>query len=248
MKDRRNIWIVITALLALSVLLYGGLYVLFPERLTDIGFYTLLDIAFIPLNVVLVGLVIDRLLAARERTALLHKMNMVVGAFFSEMGTELVDRLTRFDPDVESLRPHLVFTPRWTPADYEEAQRQVSTDSHPMSLSCGDIADLRAFMIENRSFLLRLLENPNLLEHQTFTDALWAVTHLAEELAARSDLSAMPPSDVRHVELDMARAYGRLLSEWLGYVRHLKADYPYLFSFAVRTNPFDRDASIEVRE
>jgi hypothetical protein len=56
----------------------------------------------------------------------------------------------------------------------------------------------------------------------------------------------MPPADRAHIELDMARAYGRLLGEWLGYIRHLKADYPYLFSFAVRTNPFDPEAQIEI--
>ena len=45
----------------------------------------------------------------------------------------------------------------------------------------------------------------------------------------------------------MGRAYGRLLGEYLLYVRHLKADYPYLYSFAARTNPFDPDAVVEVR-
>jgi hypothetical protein len=29
-------------------------------------------------------------------------------------------------------------------------------------------------------------------------------------------------------------------------VRHLKEHYPYLFAFAVRTNPFDPTATIEV--
>jgi hypothetical protein len=30
-------------------------------------------------------------------------------------------------------------------------------------------------------------------------------------------------------------------------MKHLKIDYPYLFSLAVRTNPFNPDASPEVR-
>jgi hypothetical protein len=30
-------------------------------------------------------------------------------------------------------------------------------------------------------------------------------------------------------------------------MKHLKADYPYLFSLAVRTNPFDANASVEVK-
>jgi len=30
-------------------------------------------------------------------------------------------------------------------------------------------------------------------------------------------------------------------------MRHLKKEYPYLFSLAVRTNPFDPRASVEVK-
>jgi len=33
----------------------------------------------------------------------------------------------------------------------------------------------------------------------------------------------------------------------LAYMKHLKKEYPYLFSLAVRTNPFDPGASVEVR-
>jgi len=38
-----------------------------------------------------------------------------------------------------------------------------------------------------------------------------------------------------------------LVREWLTHMEHLKHDYPYLFSLAVRTNPFDPNASIEVK-
>jgi len=33
------------------------------------------------------------------------------------------------------------------------------------------------------------------------------------------------------------------VDHWLIYVEHLKRNYPYLFSLAVRTNPFDSEAS-----
>ncbi|MBA7569274.1 hypothetical protein ES708_11013 [subsurface metagenome] len=36
------------------------------------------------------------------------------------------------------------------------------------------------------------------------------------------------------------------ISEWLDYMKHLKNNYPYLFSLAMRTNPFDANASVEV--
>lgn len=246
MKPSRTGILLAAGLLTLAALLYGGLYLLFPSRLPDITFYTLLDVAFIPLSVLLVSLVVDRVLASRERDEMLHKMNMVVGAFFSEVGRELIDRLHEFDSDIEHDREHMLFSAAWTPADYDRHRAAVCGDHHPMSLALGDPAGLRDLLAEKRSFLLSLLQNGNLLEHLSFTDALWAVTHLGEELAARGDLAAVCDTDRAHLELDMGRAYGRLLGEYLLYVRHLNADYPYLFAFAARTNPFDDSAKVEI--
>jgi hypothetical protein len=236
----------VTALLAVSVLLYAALFVLFRDRVADITFYTLLDIAFIPISALIVTLVINRLLEQREKEALLNKLNMVVGAFFSEVGTELIDRLVAFDGDVDTVRPHLTFTNAWGTSQFESARHAVTGHEAGVCIDAGDLDGLKRFLVGQRAFMLRLLENQTLLEHETFTDMLWAVFHLTEELAARADLTAMPPADHRHVELDMARAYGRLLGEWLRYVEHLKTQYPYLYSFAVRTNPFDEAARVEV--
>jgi hypothetical protein len=49
-----------------------------------------------------------------------------------------------------------------------------------------------------------------------------------------------------HLGGDIKRALGRLLGEWVDYMHHLKVEYPYLFSLAVRTNPFNPDAKVEV--
>ncbi|MDD5585217.1 MAG: hypothetical protein PHV55_09220 [Candidatus Omnitrophica bacterium] len=46
---------------------------------------------------------------------------------------------------------------------------------------------------------------------------------------------------------DMKRAYQQLILRWLDYMKYLKQDYPYLFSLAMRTNPFDANAAVEVR-
>jgi hypothetical protein len=245
-RSRRTVLLVV-GLLAVSALFYAIDYAVFRSA-RDIGFYTLLDLAFIPINVLIVGLFINGLISSREREEMLHKMNMVVGAFFSEVGRDLIERLMSFDTDIDAVRPHMLFDAEWKPADYETHRAAVFGDHHPMAIARGDIDALRDLLVSRRSFLLGLLQNGNLLEHQTFTDMLWAVSHLAEELAARRDLHSLPASDARHIELDMARAYGRLLGESLLYTRHLRADYPYLYSFAIRTNPFDEDASVEVGE
>lgn len=241
-------WQLVAALSGTSLALYVGLFALFSSRLEDITFYTLLDIAFIPVSALIVTLVINRLMEQREREALLNKLNMVIGAFFSETGTALIDRLVAFDTDATSIAAHLRFTGAWTAGDFEKARAAVTRHDHAIDIEAGDLAGLKDFLTGHRPFLLRLLENQSLLEHAAFTDMLWAVFHLTEELSARPDLGAMPAADRRHVQLDAARAYGRLLAEWLRYVEHLKGQYPYLYSFAVRTNPFDPGSDIHVTE
>ncbi|HHN81139.1 MAG TPA: hypothetical protein ENN11_00760 [Methanomicrobia archaeon] len=100
---------------------------------------------------------------------------------------------------------------------------------------------------EERDFLVRVLENPLLLEHESFTELMQAVFHLAEELESRKDLSSLPASERSHLSLDMKRVYTRLVTQWLLYMRYLKDHYPYLFSLAMRTNPFDEDAGPEMK-
>jgi hypothetical protein len=91
--------------------------------------------------------------------------------------------------------------------------------------------------------LVRLLENPTLLEHESFTNLLWAVFHLAEELAARGSFTQLPQTDYQHLAGDIKRIYVLLVHQWLNYMEHLKDNFPYLFSLAMRTNPFDQEAS-----
>jgi hypothetical protein len=71
---------------------------------------------------------------------------------------------------------------------------------------------------------------------------------LTEELAARTDLAALPDSDLKHLSGDVDRAYGRLLCEWLAYMNHLRSDYPYLYSLAIPLNPREGEASPIVQQ
>jgi hypothetical protein len=116
-----------------------------------------------------------------------------------------------------------------------------------MDSTKGDLGGLRDFLSARKTFLLRLLENPILLEHEAFTDLLWAVFHLADELNHREDLGSLSAEDLEHLSGDMQRVYVHLISQWLAYMEHLQRSYPYLFSLALRTNPFDSSASVEIK-
>jgi hypothetical protein len=70
---------------------------------------------------------------------------------------------------------------------------------------------------------------------------------LADELSRRKDFKSLSNTDQEHLCGDIKRAYSQIIAEWLAYMKHLKTDYPYLFSLAIRTNPFDSTASIEFK-
>jgi hypothetical protein len=102
---------------------------------------------------------------------------------------------------------------------------------------------LRDFLQEKSNLFLRLLENQNLLEHESFTDLLRAILHFKEELLCRDNLENLPDTDYTHMAGDIKRAYSMLVPQWLDYMYYLKNNYPYLFSLAVRMNPFNTQRS-----
>ena len=246
--NKRTRWLVGfgAALLALSLLLMGAHYLLF-EDIHWLEKYVVFELAFLPIEVIVVTLILDRLLEGRERKERLEKMNMVIGLFFSEAGVDFLRQIARLDSGIAEVRAELSRINGLSPADNAQLKAKLAHFSYNPVLGPEDLAALKEQLKAHRGFLVRLLENQVLLEHEEFTNALRAMFHLTEELDYRRDFGALPDSDVAHLTNDAKRAYSLLVLEWLSYMRYLHAHYPYLFSLAMRTNPFDPEASPVVR-
>jgi hypothetical protein len=234
------------SLVFLSVTLYVVQISIF-HRTGETFFYLLQDLAFIPMQVLLVTLIISGLLNMREKRLRLEKLNMVIGTFFSEVGTRLIAHFSDFDPKLENIRTNLIVRKEWSDQEFVAVIKRLKDYDYEVTIHVMNLEDLRIFLMAKRDFLVRLLENPILLEHESFTELLRAVFHLTEELAAREDLQALPDTDRQHLAGDVKRVYNLLVHEWLNYMQHLKDNYPYLFSLAMRINPFDQDASVIVK-
>ena len=246
MKGVRNYLLLGLAFVAVSALLYYVHYLVFHDP-HHIFIYMVGDLAFLPLEVFLVVIVIERILARREKQAFLYKLNMVIGAFFSEIGNHLLAHLLGCIRNRDQIAARLNVRANWTAKDFKDADEfanylRIDIDIHQV-----DIDYLKRYLHEKRIYLLTLLENPNLLEHDRFTDLLWATTHLSEELQARDSFDSLPEEDLAHLAVDIQRLYDHLTSEWLDYVQHLKAMYPFLFSLVLRTHPFQDNPSPVVR-
>ncbi len=234
------------SLVALSVFFYLIHFFIFRDA-RHIFIYLIGDIAFVFIEVLLVTLILHQLLGYREKRSMLNKLNMVIGAFFSEVGLELLKLFSAFDPDASDITRRLIIGKDCSDREFLDIRRYLKNYKCGIDVKRGNLTGVKSLLREKRQFLLNLLENPNLLEHESFTNLLWAVFHLTEELVNRNDLTRLHDADIDHLAGDINRAYSQLISQWVDYLRHLKNDYPYLFSLAIRTNPFDANASVEFK-
>ena len=233
-------------LIFLSVLFYAFHYAVFHD-MHHILIYLIGDIAFVFIEVLLVTLIIHQVLTEREKRSMLQKLNMVIGAFFSEVGTPLLAHFRGFDTNASRFADRLDVNADWSQEDFQQMRDALRRHDCRIDSRAGDLKGLQEFLVEKRSFLIRLLENPNLLEHEQFTELLWAVFHLSDELSHRPTVEKLPMADYQHLAGDIKRACSLLTREWLSHLEHLQVSYPYLFSLAVRTNPFNPTASVEVQ-
>lgn len=244
---KRETGLLALVLILLAVALNGAHLVFFHDLHGEVSYF-LEALAFLPVEVLVLTLLVDRLLSERERAGRRHKMNMVVGVFFTELGRPLLSVLRDLLPSEQELLGQISITAQSTQREILQTAESASTVPMGIVLEPRDMVVLKTLLDEHEELTLRLLANPVLLEHEDFTDVLWAVVHLGEELAARRSFEHLPAPDVAHLEGDTQRVYRRLLRQWLQYLAHLQQYYPYLYSFAVRADPLHPGGPVEVTE
>lgn len=247
MIERRYLAILALLLLTLSLGLYTVHYYLFSDA-HHILIFLVSDIAFIPIEVLLVTLVIHQLLESREKKRQLEKLNMVIGSFFSRVGIDLLAIFCKADPDISDIRDTLQVKKNGRAEGFAQVRAGLAGHVFSVDPESLDFPALKQFFTERQDFLLRLLENPVILEHESFTALLRAIFHAAEEFDHRPGFANLPETDIHHLRGDLNRIYPLLIGEWLSYMEYLSKNYPYLYSLALRTSPFDPDAHVVISE
>ena len=153
-------------LVLLSVFFYTLHYALFRDA-HHIFLYLVGDIAFVFVEVLLVTLIIQHLLSEREKRSMLRKLNMVIGAFFSEVGTPLLEYFRAFDANAGELSSLMIVDDSWSPEHFDQMKKSLKNHNFKIDARAGDLEGLAKFIVGKRVFLLGLLENPNLLEHES---------------------------------------------------------------------------------
>jgi hypothetical protein len=103
---------VVVILVAVSLVLYLIHFAWFRD-LQHIWLWSFTSLAFVPISALVVTLLINRVLSARDKALRLDKLNMLIGVFFSNVGNELLLRFSDWDAEDHYLRNHFGAPEPW---------------------------------------------------------------------------------------------------------------------------------------
>lgn len=102
-KATKNTIIIGAGLVLLSLFLHYIHYLIFQDA-HHTSIFLVSDIAFVPMEVFFTTFVLDKLIEKREHSHILEKLNMLIGLFFSELGTDLLKDITKGDGDLKIIK------------------------------------------------------------------------------------------------------------------------------------------------
>lgn len=246
MKKHKSTIILGVILVSLSILLHGLHYVIFDD-MHHIMIFLLADIAFIPLEVFFVSLVLERVIEQRDHKQAMRKLNMLVGMFYQKIGNELLTLLVQSDT-ISKDESFAEISFKWEKEHYQRLVEMMEKHPHHVNVDAIDLLALRTLLNEHEGLVVSMISNPALIEHESFSDLLMSLFHLSAELNER-ELQDLSQEDLDHLKVDIERVYKHLSLEWAGHMHILQKEYPYLFLTSIKNNPYDkRDGEIIERE
>ena len=235
----------------LIIIIYGSNYLVLGDGEHIIS-YVWTHLGFTPVDILIVAFLLDEIIEKKEKEAMLEKLDMLMSTFFSEVGNELIEQLSsanKYKASTENLKS----IKDWDEKDYDNKLTELKKSSLDFTADIPPeerdefLDNLRTMLSDKREFIINLINNPNLLEKEEFTELINAILHLDEELEHRKELSKVTDADFAHLNGDMQRVYNRLVYEWVYYLKYLYKNYPYMIALIIRTNPFDEDADVYVK-
>ncbi|MDU4117519.1 MAG: hypothetical protein E7H54_07630 [Clostridium perfringens] len=237
-KQKKEFLMIGIGLIGLSLVLNYVHYLIFQD-LHHTLIFLFADIAFIPMEVFFTTLVIDKLLEKREKEHLRDKLSMLIGVFFSELGTDILNTFVYADDNTEIIAKEALVTKEWNKNEFKNLEKLVDEYEYDIDIKKVDLIALEKKLNAQKDLVINLITNPMLIEHEEFSDMLMSILHLREELSSRCS-HELEEYEIKHLAKDINVAYKYLTFEWIQYMKQLKANYPQLFLKALITNPFDK--------
>ncbi len=236
-KAKLTVKQLILLLLCTSALLYAIHYLIFRD-LHHLAIFGLHELAFVPLEVILVTLGLDKLVEKTHREEARSKVSIIETLYFNESGGTMLRYLTSFDPDAARLRELLQVTENWRSSDFRQAIRQLKSYPFLLDLDRIDFFGLHYHLSQRHEYYRSMLENPALTQSEAFTEMIMKIYLLWEELDGRTNLYQLPEKDRNYLAELLHEIYRELTEYWLDNVYNHSIHNRFRLHRAIESNPF----------
>lgn len=236
-KAKLTVKQLILLLLCASALLYAIHYLIFRD-LHHLAIFGLHELAFVPLEVILVTLGLDQLVEKTHREEARSKVSIIETLYFNESGSTMLRYLTSFDPDAARLRELLQVTQDWRSSDFRQAIRQLKSYPFLLDLERIDFFGLHYHLSQRHEYYRSMLENPALTQSEAFTEMIMKIYLLWEELDGRTNLYQLPEKDRSYLAELLHEIYRELTEYWLDNVYNHSIHNRFRLHRAIESNPF----------
>ena len=137
-------------LISLSIAIYFLQIVLFNDS-RNTEFYFLQDMAFVPLQVLFVTLILDEILNMREKQLKVKKMNLIISTFYSELGITLVKSLSEFILNFDQLKSELNANTNWSNINSKKMRKTINNFKVIADSRKGNLESLKNYLIDQKS-------------------------------------------------------------------------------------------------
>ena len=197
-KQKKEFLMIGIGLIGLSLFLHYVHYLIFQD-LHHTLIFLFADIAFIPMEVFFTTLVIDKLLEKREKEHLRDKLSMLIGVFFSELGTDILNTFVYADDNTEIIAKEALVTKEWNKNEFKNLEKLVNEYEYDIDIKKVDLIALEKKLNSQKDLVINLITNPMLIEHEEFSDMLMSILHLREELSSRCS-HELEEYEIKHLD------------------------------------------------
>ena len=235
-----------------AIIIFGTNYLVLKDTHSIVS-YVWLHIGFIPIDIIIVAFILEDIMSRKEKEAIYEKLDMLISTFFTEIGNELIEEFSSAN-EFKASTSYLKAIHNWDDAEYDKQLKKLKNANIDFNVDIEGgkraefLINLRTLLKSKREFLIILINNPQLFEKEVFSGLLISILHLDEELEHRPDLNQITDADFNHLNGDIKRIYSKLIYEWIYYLKYLNTHYPYMISLIIRTNPFDEDADVHIKD
>ncbi len=219
-------------LAAISILIYILQIIIFRDP-KNTFFYIFQDFAFLPISIAIATIIVGEFMDQREKQERIEKTRMLTSSFFTEIGSRLTMAILSASEPRESLSNVLAIRCK-NDLDLKERQDFIRKIPITVNLTKEVFEDTKEIILSSRTALLVLASNPLLMEHEDFSDLLWALFHLIDEFRLRGDFDGLTPPELHHLSEDYEKVMQLLLVNYIANAKYLQETYPNLYSAATK--------------